>query len=283
MRPLIRLLMHAGVTFPVLADLMRGLYIDVALADFLRDGKARTDSRVSLLTGVHRKEIRRLRELPRGAETIPPAVTVSSQIIARWLGLADHVDAEGRPLPLPRASAGGAGPSFDALVESVTTDIRPRAVLDDWLSQGFVTLDADDRVHLNTLAFIPRGGVAEQMFYFARNLHDHIAAAAANVSAVGPAPFIDRSVHYDELDEATARRLEQIAREAAQRALVEINRAALALLESSSPGPAVGAASTDSSANDRPAAAGRARVNFGVYVYRDTDRDADNDPGLTTA
>ena len=125
--PLVRLLMRAGVTFPVLAELVRGLYVEVAIRDLLLDRKARTDSRVSLLTGVHRKEIRRLRLLPRDADPIPPAVTVASQIIARWVGSPAYTDGSGRPRPLPRAAAAPGGPSFDALVESVTTDVRPQS------------------------------------------------------------------------------------------------------------------------------------------------------------
>ena len=259
LRPLVRLLMRAGVTFPVLAELLRGLFVEVALRDLLLDRKARTDSRVSLITGVHRKEIRRLRLQPSTTDPIPPAVTVGSQIIARWVGLPLYTDRDGQPLPLPRVAARPDGPSFDALVESVTTDVRPRSVLDDWISQGFVTMDDAELIHLNAAAFIPRGGGAEQMFYFARNLHDHIAAAAANVSAAGVAPFADRSVHYDELDEASARRLEQVARDAAQRALLEVNRAAIALLETAQSGPSA----------EPP----RARVNFGIFVWRDAGDD----------
>ena len=258
LRPLIRLLIQAGVTFPVLAELVRTLFVEVAVRDVLVDRKASTDSRVSLITGVHRKEIRRLRQLPRDSAPIPPAVTVGSQVIARWVALPAYTDGAGKPLPLPRSAPAGDGPSFDMLVESVTTDVRPRAVLDEWLSQGLVTLDESDTVHLNTSAFIPRGGGKEQMFYFARNLHDHIAVAAANVSAAGPAPFIDRAVHYDGLDEASAIALEQIAREASQACLLEVNRAAVALVEAMPDGAEV-------------AETKRARVNFGVYVYRDQD------------
>jgi hypothetical protein len=257
LRPLVHLLMRAGVTFPVLADLIRSLYVEVASRDLLRDSKARTDSRVSLITGVHRKEIRRLRLLPEDADPIPPAVTIGGQIIGRWVGLPAYTDGDGRPRPLPRTGSEPDQPSFDALVGSVTTDIRPRAVLDNWLSQGFVTMDAADMIHLNAAAFTPRGGGTEQMFYFARNLHDHIAAAAANVAATGTAPFADRSVHYDELDEATARTLEQIARDAAHRALLEVNRAAIALLESTP--------------RQTPTEPPRARLNFGIYVYRDEE------------
>lgn len=257
LRPLVRLLMRAGVTFPVLADLLRTLYVEVASQDLLVDPKAQTDSRISLLTGVHRKEIRRLRLLPADADPIPPAVTLGSAIVSRWVGLPDHTDPDGHPLPLPRAARADGGASFEKLVESVTTDVRPRAVLDDWISQGIATLAADDTVRLHTAAYLPPPGGNEQIFYFARNLHDHIAAATANVAAAGAPPFMDRAVHYDGLDQATARALEDVARRAAQQVVLDVNRVAIALADA--------------------APAGVARVNFGVYVYRDEDADRDED------
>jgi hypothetical protein len=55
LRPLIRLCIQAGLTFPALNDLLRSLYVDVAINDVLPDPQARTDSRVSLITGVHAK------------------------------------------------------------------------------------------------------------------------------------------------------------------------------------------------------------------------------------
>jgi hypothetical protein len=255
LRPLVRLMIRSGVTFPVLADLLRTLFIEVA-AELLTGREARTDSRISLLTGVHRKEIRRLRLEPPDRDKVPAVVTVSSQIIARWLGAAAFVDADGRPRPLPRLSGAG-GPSFEDLIESVTTDIRPRAVLDDWLSQGLVSLDTDDRVRLNVAAFVPRVGGEEQLFYFARNLHDHIAAASANVATAGPAPFFDRSMHYDRLQPETVAQLEATARDAAQQLLTDVNRIALAMAE----------------ADDKAAGTGTPlrRINLGVYVYVDDD------------
>jgi hypothetical protein len=254
LRPLVRLLIRAGVTFPVLTDMLRRLYVDVALADLPAGPRARTDSRVSLVTGVNRKEIRRLRELPPDADRIPEAVNISSLAIARWRSLPAYTAPDGAPLPLPRAGRVESGVTFDSLVESVTTDVRPRALLDDWVAQGLVTLDSADRVHLNAASFVPTRGRAEQMFYFARNLRDHIAAAAANVSAPGVAPFIDRSVHYDQLDDTTAGTLEYIAREAAKRVIAEVTRAGIELTDGQTPAPA---------------APPRGRVNFGVYVYRD--------------
>jgi hypothetical protein len=235
--------------------MLRGLFVEITTHEILIDPKARTDSRISLSTGIHRKEVRRLRDLPLDRPEIPEVVTVSSQIIARWLASAPYVGADGRSLPLPRGSAAEpAEPSFESLVQSVTSDIRARAVLDDWLSKGIISIDAADRVVLNADAFIPRPGAAEQLFYFGRNLHDHVAAAAANISAAEKAPFLDRTVHYDGMTEAQAAELEAFAREEATKLLLEVNRRAASMVE----------------ANTAGAPADR-RVNFGVYVFNDKD------------
>ncbi len=262
MRPLVRLMMRSGLTFPVLADMLRGLFVEIAVNDILTDRKSRTDSRISLLTGVHRKEIKRLREISLHAATIPDVVTLASQIVGRWVGDVAFLDAAGRPLPLPRVKQGVSeaapsadAPSFDTLVAAVTSDIRPRAALDDLLGHGIVYMDSDDRVALNNEAFIPRPGAEEQLFYFARNLHDHVAAATANISAAEAPPFLDRSVHYDGLTPGQARELEDYARAAAMRVLLDVNRHALEMTQLVS--------ETDALA--------QRRVNFGIYVFGDIE------------
>ncbi len=262
LRPLVRLMMRSGLTFPVLAESLRRLFVEIAITDILTDPNTRTDSRVSLLTGVHRKEIRRLREIPADSRDAPDIVTLVSQIVARWIGGAPFADSQGRPKPLLRIGTGNAEPSFADLVASVTSDVRPRAVLDDLLEHGVLFVDAEDRVRLTADAFLPRPGGEAQLFYFARNLHDHVAAAVANISAVGisaatigaegPASFLDRSVHYDNLTETQARDLRAYAREAAMRALSDVNRRAQELT-------AHAAADADG--------APMQRVNFGVYIF----------------
>jgi hypothetical protein len=263
LRPLVRLLIQRGVTFPAVADVLRSLYVEVAAHELLTEPRARTDSRISLLTGVHRKEIRRWRSETHEPDAVPPVITLTSQVIARWLRDAEYVDAEGQPRPLPRLPRPEGGPSFEGLVQSVTSDVRPRAVLDDWLNHGIVTVDTADHVVLDTAAFVPRPGSAEQLFYFGRNLHDHLSAATANVMAEDSAPFLERAAHYDNLSPATAARLEAMGREAARRLLTEFNRRVLDLLD----------------ANDRELESApetpRRRLNLGLYLFVENDSAGD--------
>jgi hypothetical protein len=253
MRPLVRLMMRSGLTFPVFADTLRRLYVEIAANDVLTDPRSCTDSRISVLTGVHRKEIRRLRGMPGDTGDAPDIVTLASQIVARWVGTAAFIDAEGRPRPLTRTKneTAGATPSFDELVASVTTDIRPRTVLDDLLGHGVIFTDAEDCVQLNAEAFIPRPGEEEQLFYFARNLHDHIAAAAENIGATGKPPFLDRSVHYDQLTPVQAQTLREYARAAAMRLLLDVNRLAQELTETA----------------PEPDPEQLQRINLGIYLF----------------
>ncbi|SDN59048.1 hypothetical protein SAMN05216360_109215 [Methylobacterium phyllostachyos] len=247
LRPLVRLLVARGITFPALTDLLRELYVNVAEYDFALAGKEQTDSRVSLLTGIHRKEVRRLRGAGAPVSVVPAVVSRTSRIIARWIADPAFTDPQGHPLPLPRTAEGNA-PSFETLVSGVTRDLRPRAVLDEWLDRGLAFMDTQDRIVLAEAAYVPRGDGAEgpQLYYFGRNLHDHIAAAVANI--VGDKPrFLERAVHYDGLSKELAAKLEARAREIAMEALQQANREAHAACQED-PG-------------------GDHRWNFGLYVY----------------
>jgi hypothetical protein len=249
LRPLVRLLIRAGITFPALCDLLRELYVAVAETEFLlEDGKPQTDSRVSLLTGVHRKEVHRLRQAGAPVHNVPQAVSWSSQIIARWLG--DPAYAKGGvPRPLPRSSADPNEPSFETLVASVTRDVRPRAVLDQWLDQKLIRVDANDCIALQEKAYLPSPGGAEQLYYFGRNVHDHVAAAVANISG-GDLRFFERALHYDRLSSTATEQLFKRASDKAMDVLVDLNQEALK------------AADADKG--------GDWRWTLGVYVYRES-------------
>lgn len=256
LRPLVYLCIHAGMTFPTLVRLLRELFVNVAEHDFALPGKEQTDSRVSLLTGIHRKEVARLRGAGAPVNEVPASISLAGAITTGWLTSQRFCDASGSPLPLPR-TAGDSEPSFEELVASVTRDVRARVVLDDWIDRGLVTIDADNRVTLVEAAFIPRGDDDDKLYYLGRNLRDHIAAATANVLAAKPA-FLERGVHYDGISAAMAGKLEERARELALEVLQQANREAHAAWE-----------------RDK---GGGHRVNFGVYVYRE-DTGAAKDGG----
>jgi hypothetical protein len=196
-----------GVTYPYLAELLKGLFVDVAEHDFRLDGRPQSDSRISLLSGVHRKDVKRLREhLEENFDHLPEKVSFGAQLISLWTTVEPFCSAVGKPRPLARLVSQGGERSFDALVARQSTDIRARVVLDEWMRLGLVELNDKDEVVLRTEAYVPAHGGDEQLAYFGHNIHDHMAAAVHNVTGGNP-PFFERSVHYDALSAESVERL----------------------------------------------------------------------------
>ena len=86
LRPLVRMLVTHQITYPLLTNWLKAIYVEVADKDFSLPSRAQTISRVSLLTGVHRKDVKRLRGEVPGADAIPAAVSLGAQLVATRLG-----------------------------------------------------------------------------------------------------------------------------------------------------------------------------------------------------
>jgi Family of unknown function (DUF6502) len=262
LRPLVRLMLSHGITYTYLADLLKGLFVEVAERDFRLDDKPPTDSRVSLVSGVHRKDVARLRGLLDSAEPIEPSVVPrGAQLVAHWMGNPRYLLEDGSPRPLARLVSEGGDLSFEALVSSVNSDIRSRVVLDEWLSLGVVHLDDAGRVCLNTAAFVPSRGADEKAFYLGHNLHDHAAAAVHNMLA-GQPPFMERSVHYNALTPDSVQRLNRMSEQLGMKALLAINKAAM-------DAEAQDKATADQAGQPEP----DQRFTFGIYFFSERHED----------
>jgi len=265
LRPIVRLLLTHQITFPYLARLLKAVYVELAEREFRLEGRPQTTTRVSLLTGIHRKDVKRLRsELPH-EEAPPPMVSLGAQLVAVWMGDPAYLDESGRPRRLARHAAAGEPVSFEGLVQSVSKDIRPRAVLDEWLNLGVARLGSDGRVELNTGAFTPDRGLDEKAFFFGRNLHDHVAAGVANLRGERPS-HPDRAVYYDGLSAESVAELRTLAERLGMEALHAVNRRAREL-----------------SLRDRDRSDAEQRMTFGIYFYAAPadpagDRDAEGTP-----
>lgn len=260
LRPLVRLLLEKQFSFPFVSNLLKALYIEVAEHELAIPGKRGTDSRISLLTGIHRREVKRIRGELRTHDGIPSVPTLGALLVSRWIGDPRYLDAEGRPRALPRRAAEPAA-SFESLVASVSTDIPPRSILDEWLRLGVAQeVEADDEdeqglVRLVVESFGPEQGFDDKVHFFGRNLRDHIAAGAHNLLGSEP-PFFDRSIYYDDLRQESIERLAEIVREEGSALLRRVNRHALEFQRAD--------------AGDERATH---RMTFGSYFYGVDERD----------
>jgi hypothetical protein len=252
LRPLVRLLVARGMTLPAMIAALKELYVDVAVRDFRLDARPPSDSRVSILTGVHRKDVRAIRASSRPLSS-PPAGGLGATVIGRWLGDPAYAGPDARPAPLRRDR-------FDALVAGISTDVRPRTVLDELLRLGLVAEDAaTGEIRLLAEAHVPVGQAGEEALGFFRdNLRDHLSAATANLLAgPGERRFLERAVFYNRLRPEDVDRLEQEARTLGLAALQHLNSLAL---------------ERQQAARGQPEATERFR--FGLFFFREGPAEA---------
>ena len=249
MRPLARAMISRGLRFSDAAEILKRAFVEAAERDFQLDGKRLTDSRVSLLTGLQRRDVRVFREETtssklQGAGQLP-------RVIARWLADPAYRNSDDGPATLPRA---GPRPSFESLARDVSKDLHPRTVLDELARLGAIAWDEDeDRVTLIRDAFTPSEDEEALLSYFGANLGDHVEAATANLSAAPEfGPFLERAVHYNQLTKDSVDALERMSRELQTETLAKINSTALRLQDA-----------------DAEGGGGAHRFRCGAYVFRE--------------
>lgn len=179
--PLVRMMIARGVQYGPLASMLKALYVDQAVTHFGIAGEAPNDSRVSVLTGVHRAEVKRLRALPHGTEDAPAPPSIWSRVMEVWSSGHPYTDAQGVPRPLPRLASGSSEASFESLVRSIRRDVRPRTVLDEMLRVGAVTLDERDKVHLHSRTAGLHRPAADQAWMLSLHLAHHAEAFTRRV------------------------------------------------------------------------------------------------------
>lgn len=237
LKPLIRLALAQGINYQMMLETLKVVFVQVAEEDFKLQQREQTDSRISLLTGIHRKDVHRLRGQPDTSLSQSALVTLGSQLVGLWISHPDYLDENGAPKPLPRLASAGGDNSFERLVAKVSKDIRARPVLDEWLRVGVARMDDNDCVCLNTEAFVPSEDFEGKLFFFQQNMHDHAAATAHNLINIAnqTPPMFERCVYYDGMTVEAVKELKALAETQGMIALKKINARALELQGATSP------------------------------------------------
>lgn len=212
---LARLLVATGVPFPDLAVRLKAHYVQAAKAQVT--GKP-TDSRLSVMTGLQRRDVARLRDFTAKV----PKVSSPARLVALW-------QSQRLPKRVPRS---GQAPSFEALAQAVRKDIHARTLLDTLVASGTV-IEEDGHVRLVQDSYQPQAGTEAQLGYLAKNLADHLAAASDNVLGQDP-PHFERAVHYVALTEAQVDALRAAHASAQMALLTDLNQMAAEMKSESS-------------------------------------------------
>jgi len=255
MAPLARLLVANGVTYTMFARALKPVFLQAAERELQSEGKRITDSALSLLSGVHRKDVR---TLTADAQPAKRTVTIASQVTMAWTSQPEYLDADGHPRPLPMRAADADAPSFERLSQTISKDFHARSVLDELTRLGVV--EERDGMFQLVLAegFVPAADLEEVARYLGANVGDHLAATAANFGAAHKgqrSPYLEFALWGDELSSASVVELQKLAQQQWMNAMKKVRNAAETRSE-----------------QDRAAlsASELHRFRFGVYFYHDS-------------
>lgn len=226
--PLADMLLAEGITYPVLAQALKQVFLEAAARSLEQRAERVNDSKLSLLSGVHRKDVRQWRKDGRPLAPVK-SLGLAMEVFARWLSDPAYCDRRGRPRVLDR---NGGSPSFEDLARSVSTDVHPRAVLDELVRLGVVEelpqKTGAARLRLSASAFVPKRGHSEMLRLFADNVGDHIATATANIRGEAP-PALEQAIYADGLTAESAGELAELARKTWEKTFQATVRRATAL------------------------------------------------------
>lgn len=221
LQPVVRILLRQGVSFGEFMEFAKRVYVEVAVRDFTLPGRKQTDSRVSVLTGLSRKEVKNVRAL---GITNPSDTTArynrAARVIGGWLKDRSYLDGWGEPAILPQE---GEGATFNTLVGEYSGDVPVRAILDELKRVGAVEQLDDGRLKLVERGYVPSRSEVDKLGILGTDVALLVETIDYNLSCPPDEAYYQRKVAYDNLPAEAIPQLRKLAAERGQNLLEDLN------------------------------------------------------------
>jgi hypothetical protein len=220
LRPLIKILLRNGVAYGAFAELVRKAYVDVAFEDYSGSSKRPTVSSVAALTGLTRKETKRLHELANPDTIIADErYNRSVRVISGWINDPLYLDSSGSPA---RLSLNGDDKSFASLVKKYSGDIPYSAMLSVLQAAKSVQC-VDGHIELVQHAYIPDGDLGDKINILGADVAELIDTIDHNlISPVDELRF-QRKVSNIQLASSSLPKFRKLSAKKAQKLLEELD------------------------------------------------------------
>ena len=155
MGPLVRILLKHGISFGEFAEIVKGVYVDVARNEFSLPQTRQSQSRIAIITGLTRKEVARLvSALDRDILATASNLNRVGRVLAGWHQDPDFTGPYGMPYELSFDAPHGRR-SFAELVRRYSGDMPPRAMLDELKRVGAVLETPAAQIRVMARSYIP--------------------------------------------------------------------------------------------------------------------------------
>ena len=197
---LVKMLIHSGVGYQTFSNSIKPIFYNEAVSELETQGVKTTDSALSLVSGMSRREVNQLKSSD-STQVAPSTMSVPSRVMTLWV-----------EQQLPRKLAfSGEKKSFEALVKQISTEKHPRSIANELQRLGLVDIQ-HDYICLKTESYVPAHDIQELEALLAKNVSAHLAAGVHNIYSK-PNRFLEQSLFVDELSPESVKQLEQYSLE----------------------------------------------------------------------
>ncbi len=139
MGPLVRILLRQGISYAEFSEVAKAVYVEVALKDFKVSGRKATRTRIAVMTGLTRKEVKRvIDEAVKERFELKTSFNRLGRVLVGWHTDADFTGPYGMPLELQYETGNPNEPTFSVLVRRHSGDMSPRSILDELVRVGAI-------------------------------------------------------------------------------------------------------------------------------------------------
>ena len=165
---------------------LKSALVRVAIEEIQRQGEKPSTSKISVMTGLHRRDVERLASgepLYDGRDSVP------ERIVGVWQHSKRFTNVKRKPRPLSRSE-------FDKLVEGVSRELSPSTVLFELKRSGVVEVRGE-KFHLSRMTYSPSDKVEHGLAILSSDLNDMIEAVDENLSKITDIPNLHARTEFD--------------------------------------------------------------------------------------
>ncbi|HEV7137924.1 MAG TPA: DUF6502 family protein [Steroidobacteraceae bacterium] len=149
LRPIIRILIRAGVRFDEFSELARGVYVESAIRDGIEHVGTLSRDRIVMATGVARQQVDFYIENEAALPVAQPTlVRVAVEVLHKWHKDSKYQASDGTPFDLKFESPSER--SLSELIRQVDPTVAPGIVLEELLRAG--AINCPDDMHFRPLS-----------------------------------------------------------------------------------------------------------------------------------
>jgi hypothetical protein len=191
-RPIARFCLRHSLQSQDLVEAVKIALLHAAEQELKKSNCKQNLSRLSVLTGLQRKDLRRLLALPEQSASAKGLLT---KVIGAWQYQKPFCAAEGKPRALSLKQGDN---QFEALVRGVSSDLNPGTVLFE-LERSKLVERKGETVHLLNSAYIPQKQLTQGFEMLAEDSQDLLCSVESNLFSLTGAVNLHARTEFDNI------------------------------------------------------------------------------------